>query len=242
MARSNQLKRTADLQSRNCALNLVSMTARESACMPKLLKVTMGIAAALCLGGLVLPFASGGSVLGKTNAVHSRSYWKAKYRRPSQIPFPKSDPYSEAKANLGRMLFWDPILSGSRTRSCASCHNPGLSWGDGLPRAIGEDQKALPLRTPTLLNVAWIDQFGWTGHFQSLEDVTFGPITGAANMNLPKKIADQAAFSDSGLRSSLPARVRRRQDHAKKDRTCARHVPAHDRLHRSAVRSVDCRQ
>ncbi|MGA7971300.1 MAG: cytochrome c peroxidase [Pseudolabrys sp.] len=155
--------------------------------MPKLLKVTMGIAAALCLGGLVLPFASGGSVLGKTNAVHSRSYWKAKYRRPSQIPFPKSDPYSEAKANLGRMLFWDPILSGSRTRSCASCHNPGLSWGDGLPRAIGEDQKALPLRTPTLLNVAWIDQFGWTGHFQSLEDVTFGPITGAANMNLPKK-------------------------------------------------------
>jgi cytochrome c peroxidase len=85
------------------------------------------------------------------------------------------------------MLFWDPILSGSRTRSCASCHNPGLSWGDGLPRAIGEDQKALPLRTPTLLNVAWIDQFGWTGHFPSLEDVTFGPITGAANMNLPKK-------------------------------------------------------
>lgn len=154
--------------------------------MPKLLKSTRGIAAALCLGCLVLPLASGGSVFSKN--AHSRSYWMAKYRRPSQIPFPSSNPYSEAKSNLGRMLFWDPILSGSRTRSCASCHNPGLSWGDGLPRAIGKNQKALPLRTPTLLNLAWIVQLGWTGHFASLEDVTFGPITGAANMNLPKKM------------------------------------------------------
>jgi cytochrome c peroxidase len=115
-----------------------------------------------------------------------RSAWKAKYRRPAEIPFPKDDPYSDAKSALGRMLFWDPLLSGPRTRSCASCHKPGLSWGDGLPRAVSADNKQLPLRTPTLLNVAWISQLGWTGHFSGLEAVTFGPITGK-NMNLPKK-------------------------------------------------------
>ena len=36
------------------------------------------------------------------------------------------------------MLFFDPILSGSKTHSCATCHNPALSWGDGLPKAVGE--------------------------------------------------------------------------------------------------------
>ncbi len=153
--------------------------------MPKALALAKGTASALLAGYILLSLGYGSSSSGEVAL--KRSVWKAKYHRPSQIPFPKSDPYSEAKSNLGQMLFWDPLLSGSRSRSCASCHNPGLSWGDGLPRAIGENQKSLPLRTPTLLNVAWNDALGWTGHFSSLENVTFGPITGAGNMNLPKQ-------------------------------------------------------
>ncbi len=146
-------------------------------------------------------FGAGASI--SSEITSGRTAWKAKYHRPSQIPFPKSDPYSEAKSNLGRMLFWDPLLSGSRSRSCASCHNPALSWADGLPRAIGEQQEALPLRSPTLLNIAWIDQFGWTGHFASLEDVTFGPITGAANMNLPKKVLIQRLSAIPGYNAAF---------------------------------------
>src|SRR5262249_5029947 len=72
------------------------------------------------------------------------------------IPYPKENPYGRTKEELGRALFFDPILSGARVRSCATCHNPGLSWGDGEPRAIGENQVRLPLRSPTLLNIAWI--------------------------------------------------------------------------------------
>src|SRR5690242_21354468 len=67
-----------------------------------------------------------------------REKWKADYHRPSAIPFPAADAYSEAKSRLGRMLFFDPVLSGSGTRSCASCHNPALSWQDNLPRGIGD--------------------------------------------------------------------------------------------------------
>jgi cytochrome c peroxidase len=85
------------------------------------------------------------------------------------------------------MMFFDPLLSGSSVRSCATCHNPGLSWGDGLPRALAEGQKPLALRSPTLLNVAWIPKLGWDGHFRDLESVAMGPITGASNMNLPEK-------------------------------------------------------
>lgn len=108
------------------------------------------------------------------------------YRRPASIPHPEDNPYSAAKAELGRMLFFDPRLSGSQSRSCASCHDPLLSWGDGLPRAIGEQQSAMGLRSPTLIDVAWVPILGWDGKFPDLESVAFVPITAPANMNLPE--------------------------------------------------------
>ena len=108
------------------------------------------------------------------------------FRRPATTPFPNAASFTPAKAALGRKLFFDPILSGSQVRSCATCHNPALSWGDGRGRAMGEGQKPLPLRSPTLLNVAWIPKPGWDGHFRDLESVAMGPITGATNMNLPE--------------------------------------------------------
>lgn len=120
------------------------------------------------------------------NGQQDRAKWRADYMRPAEIPFPKDNPYSEAKTKLGQLLFFDPILSGSRTLSCASCHNPALSWGDGLPRSIGEKRTPLPVRAPTLLDVAWTPKLGWDGHFRNLEAVAFGPITAAANMNLPE--------------------------------------------------------
>jgi cytochrome c peroxidase len=115
----------------------------------------------------------------------ARAAWQADYQRPAQIPFPADNPYSAAKAALGRLLFFDPLLSGPRTIACASCHNPGLSWGDGLARAQGVGKEPLALRSPTMLNIAWIGTLGWDGKFPSLEGLTFAPITGPGNMNEP---------------------------------------------------------
>lgn len=105
------------------------------------------------------------------------------FRRPADIPYPVQNPYTAAKTELGKLLFFDPIISGSGTRSCGSCHNPGLSWGDGLPRAIGEARTPLAYRSPTTLNLAWSALLGWDGKFPDLERVTFTPIVGNANMN-----------------------------------------------------------
>jgi len=141
---------------------------------------------AIIIGGVLGALALAGAGLSlSADAPPDRAAWKAKFQRPAEIPFPEGDAYSEAKAKLGRMLFFDPILSGSKTHSCSSCHNPGLSWGDGLPRAVGE--KTLLLRAPTLLNVAWTPKLGWDGHFRDLEAVAFGPITTPGNMNMPEK-------------------------------------------------------
>lgn len=121
----------------------------------------------------------------------TRERAKADYRRPTTIPFPKNNPHSDAKENFGRFLFFDPLLSASRARSCASCHNPALSWGDGLPRAVGENQKRLGYRTPTLLNMAWLRVPGWFGKFRDLENVAFTPINSPKIMN--RKTSDLIA-------------------------------------------------
>ncbi|NVO54711.1 cytochrome-c peroxidase [Rhodobacteraceae bacterium B1Z28] len=42
------------------------------------------------------------------------------------------------KAQLGQLLFYDPILSGNRNTSCATCHHPNLGTSDGLSLGIGE--------------------------------------------------------------------------------------------------------
>ncbi|WP_298436986.1 cytochrome c peroxidase [uncultured Jannaschia sp.] len=39
---------------------------------------------------------------------------------------------------LGRLLFWDPILSGNRNISCGTCHHPAFGTGDGLSLGLGE--------------------------------------------------------------------------------------------------------
>jgi cytochrome c peroxidase len=125
----------------------------------------------------------GPAITARADGAPGRAAWKAEYHRPTAIPFPTDNPYSDAKASLGRALFFDPILSGSGARSCASCHNPGLSWGDGLPRAVGANQPAMALRSPTLLNIAWIPILGWDGKFGDLESVAFAPILAPGNMN-----------------------------------------------------------
>ncbi|HZT25033.1 MAG TPA: cytochrome c peroxidase [Pseudolabrys sp.] len=161
--------------------------------------------ASICgaFGALALTLWAGASLSSDTPA--DRTAWQAKYRRPAEIPFPEGDTYSEAKSKLGRMLFFDPILSASRSRSCATCHVPGLSWADGLPRAIGERQLPLPLRTPTLLNVAWGQQLGWDGHFRNLEAVAFGPITAANNMNMPEKALIERLSANPGYVAAFRA-------------------------------------
>jgi cytochrome c peroxidase len=114
----------------------------------------------------------------------SRDALLLEYRHPGAIPSSDDNPYSAAKADLGRRLFFDPVFSNSRTIACASCHDPSRAWADGRARAHGEGAQDMAFRTPTLLNVAWTPRLGWDGKFRDLESVAFAPITAAANMNL----------------------------------------------------------
>ncbi|MEM9032778.1 MAG: cytochrome c peroxidase, partial [Pseudomonadota bacterium] len=50
---------------------------------------------------------------------------------------------SAGEAALGRLLFWDPILSGNLNISCGTCHHPRFATGDGLSLGLGEGGKGL---------------------------------------------------------------------------------------------------
>jgi cytochrome c peroxidase len=109
---------------------------------------------------------------------------KAAYRRDGNIPHPSHNASTPDRELLGRTLFFDPRLSGSGWISCASCHNPGFSWTDGLPRAIGHGMEPLGRRTPTILNLAWAPALFWDGRAESLEEQALGPIQAAGEMNM----------------------------------------------------------
>jgi cytochrome c peroxidase len=124
---------------------------------------------------------------------NSPSELKEAFFRPIQIPYPKDNLYSKAKEDLGRMLFFDPRVSGSNVISCATCHNPSLSWGDSLAKGIGHGHLPLGRRSPTVLNLAWAERLFWDGRAASLEEQALGPIQSEAEMNmvidnLPKKL------------------------------------------------------
>ncbi len=105
------------------------------------------------------------------------------YLRPDVAPSPKDNQPAIERTELGKKLFFDPRLSGSNWISCASCHNPGLGWSDGLPRAIGHGMGMLKRSTPTIVNVAFNNIQMWDGRFSTLEQQALGPIQEKGEMN-----------------------------------------------------------
>jgi cytochrome c peroxidase len=97
-------------------------------------------------------------------------------------PVPKDNEMSDAKVELGRMLYYDPRLSGNGTISCATCHNPALGWADGLAKGVGINGAKLGRSSPSVLNAAYYETQFWDGRAASLEEQAKGPIQSAAEM------------------------------------------------------------
>ena len=90
-----------------------------------------------------------------------------------------------SKERLGKMLFFDPILSADSSVSCASCHKPDFAYADTIAFSIGVGGKPTRRNTPSVLNMASRGVMFWDGRAQSLADQVLFPIRDHGEMNLP---------------------------------------------------------
>ncbi|NII28989.1 cytochrome-c peroxidase [Pseudoflavitalea sp. X16] len=93
------------------------------------------------------------------------------------------------KAALGKLLFFDPILSDDRTISCASCHIPEKAFADTLPVSLGVHNRKGTRNTPSAMNVAGQRSLFWDGRAATLEAQALAPIENPSEMNLPIEVA-----------------------------------------------------
>jgi cytochrome c peroxidase len=103
---------------------------------------------------------------------------------PAPVVHPANNPYSAAKAELGRKLFSEPQLSKKGETPCTWCHNPLRGFADGRTISIGDPEVALKRHTPTLLNVAYSKHLFWDGRTATLEEQALFPIQHPDEMNL----------------------------------------------------------
>jgi cytochrome c peroxidase len=105
-------------------------------------------------------------------------------------PIPRDNPQTQAKIELGRMLFFDKRLSLDHSLSCASCHDPDKAYSDGRARAVGFRQLTLSRRSPSLLNGAYNSAQFWDGRVKSLEEQALAPMLSRSEMGMrdPKSL------------------------------------------------------
>jgi cytochrome c peroxidase len=100
------------------------------------------------------------------------------------VPYPADNKPNADRINLGHKLFFDPRMSGDGNMSCATCHNPGMGWSDGLPTAKGVKSSVLGRASPTVINTAYNGIQMWDGRKKSLEDQAMGPMQANVEMNM----------------------------------------------------------
>lgn len=79
---------------------------------------------------------------------------------------------TDTRVELGQKLFFDPVLSGPGTRSCATCHLPELDFTDGMAKNTNIKDGITPIarNTPTLINAALQSNYFHDMRMLTLED------------------------------------------------------------------------
>lgn len=123
---------------------------------------------------------------------------------PRGFPLPQlptDHPLTRERVELGRRLFFDPVLSGSGTVSCASCHDPGLAFSDPGRFSTGHAGGKTGRHSMPLVNLAWKTHlpFRWDGDAADLREQILRPIEDPVEMGgdldaLPARLAQQPEY------------------------------------------------
>ena len=109
--------------------------------------------------------------------------------RLSPLPEPPVDPSNgvatdPAAQALGQRFFFDPRLSGDRSQSCATCHDPAQGWSNG--KAVADAGIRFPRNVPSLWNNAYGRWFFWDGRADSTWSQALIPLEDPREMNISR--------------------------------------------------------
>jgi cytochrome c peroxidase len=112
----------------------------------------------------------------------------ARFTIPNGWPQPQYDfsknPLTDEGFRLGRVLFYDPILSRDSSTSCSSCHIQFSGFSHGDHRVSHGINGLKGTRNPMVLfNLAWYKSFRWDGAANHIETQPIGPITNPIEMD-----------------------------------------------------------
>ncbi len=109
------------------------------------------------------------------------------FEKPEHFPEPvytfENNPLSREGFELGRKLFYEPLLSVNGTISCGSCHHQAEGFSDaGKAFSTGTDQRKGLRNSPALSNLAWYPAFMMDGGINHIEVMPIAPITDSLEM------------------------------------------------------------
>ena len=112
----------------------------------------------------------------KSNSITSKNQFPEIPLGFSGIDFPEDNVYTPDRWALGKMLFYDPVMSIDSTISCASCHQISSAFATNLPTNSGVKNRAGVRNAPSLANVAYYPYFLSEGSVPTLEMQVLVPI------------------------------------------------------------------
>ncbi len=142
------------------------------------MKAWFALAGLILVGVVAWPFAARSGFAQAPPGMPSTSeFFGDRLPRWFAVPkVPVDNPMTEEKVELGRHLFYEPMLSGNSTISCASCHRQALAFTDGLAQAIGATGDRHQRSSMSLANVAYNASYGWIDRKWTLESQMEGPM------------------------------------------------------------------
>ncbi len=126
------------------------------------------------------------------------AFWETPLGFPPPIYHFSNNPRRAEVFELGRKLFYDPILSLDSTISCSSCHHQHLAFSDSTAFSIGINNRIGRRNSPALFNLAWQPHFMWDGGINHIEVMPLAPITDSLEMAIPfKNLLDKLNQNES---------------------------------------------
>jgi cytochrome c peroxidase len=102
-------------------------------------------------------------------------------------PVPETVKYDKSKAELGKILYFDPEFSLDKKVSCASCHNPAEGWADRRKVSVGSFGRKGDIQSPTVLNSVFNFRQFWNGRAPNLKEQIEGPISNSHEMGINRE-------------------------------------------------------